>query len=390
MNPVYDHIVAIVFIGIMFVWAVSVVPQMSFNNIQAVSQQQLRNTELNVFDTLLLDTGKGHAGATQTTNWGSLNPFNEADIDRFGLASTSESTLFTLDPDKVQRLVQDSPMGGISYERTKELLGLQGYDFMFQIIPPFNVTNIDGTKIDQVNSPIQLSGQDMSYRVRVIYLDGRPIPNAAINATIVYTAGDTFYPPLHLMSTTDEMGFSTPNLITLQAEPYSITVILRVTVSDVATIVVSFGKQTNGIVDINMIGDKVILTEPKDPNNGAIWIMNMNYYSGDGSLPPLYQGGKTQENKVTTGIGCPFVAWERTFTGLKSLDPVLIVIDVSAVENGRRQLIVAGPYQNLLGYTVFEYGAPMPRTNSIVTAQRSVLISGMTYTAQLILWKNSL
>ena len=67
MNAVYGHIIAIVFLGIMFVWAVGVVPQMSYNNIQAANQQQLRNTELNVFDAILLDTGES---ATAATDWG--------------------------------------------------------------------------------------------------------------------------------------------------------------------------------------------------------------------------------------------------------------------------------------------------------------------------------
>ena len=133
MNAVYDHIFAIVFIGIMFVWAVAIVPSLSFNNLQSADQQQLRNMELNVFNSLLLDTGIGMNGSESTLDWGSVTSFNENMVTRFGLASSSEGAFYTLDPDKVQRLVGDNPMGNLTYKKTKELLGLDGYGFMLYL-----------------------------------------------------------------------------------------------------------------------------------------------------------------------------------------------------------------------------------------------------------------
>jgi hypothetical protein len=399
MNAVYDHMVAIVFIGIMFVWAVSVVPQMSFNSIQAVNQQQLRNMELNVFNSLLLDTGSAVNGSTNTKDWGSITPFSQNAVTRFGLSSVGESTLFTLDPDKVQRLT-DNPLGSISYERTKQLLGLEGYNFIFQILPPFNVTNADGTKIDMNNSPIDVwelqndAHPTLAYQARIVFLDGRPIPNATVQSTAIYTEGTNFEITGPITSKSNEMGIAHTSAA-LAFKPSSIMVIMKVSVADVATIVVTFGQILDDIVDINIVGDQVTLTEPKAPNNGAVWLMDMYYYSIEGGAQHLYTGGKDNANKLNTGSG-EFLNWTRNFNGLKSLDPVVMILNVYAVpdngelpENGRQDLVVAGPYQNLLGYTVFEYGPSNPGLSTIVSSQRSVIISGMTYTAQFILWKES-
>lgn len=389
MNAVYDHIVAIVFIGIMFVWAVGVIPAMSFNNIQAANDQQLRSTELNVFNTLLLDTGLALNGTVETPEWGSLNPFDESDVVRFGLALHQDSSLFSLDPDKVQRLVGSNPMGNITYAQTKELLGLDGYDFQLHILPPFNVTNVDGTNLD-ANSPIndaKLDIGELEYEVKVSYLDGRPIPNAVVHATTVYTKGQSFYILNPSVSSTDAMGILNNTATLAVIDPDSLMVALRVTVADVATIVVTLERQTSGIIDINVVNDEVILTEPKIPNNAAIWLMNMYYYSSSGSLPLLYPGGKIQENKVNTGQG-RFELWSKEFPGLKSLEPIFMVLDVEAVDDGRRQLVVCGPYQNLLGHTLFEFGPPHQGNSAAVRTQRSVVISGMTYIAELILWES--
>jgi hypothetical protein len=65
---VYDHIVATLIIGVIFVGAVVVLPAMSFVNIQAVDQQQLRNTAINLLNAMLLEPG-------EPNTWGSFDPF---------------------------------------------------------------------------------------------------------------------------------------------------------------------------------------------------------------------------------------------------------------------------------------------------------------------------
>ncbi|MBS7621407.1 hypothetical protein KEJ32_04775, partial [Candidatus Bathyarchaeota archaeon] len=165
VNAVYDHIVAILIICAMFTAAVIVLPQISIANIKAVDQQQLRNTALNVFNTMLLDTGLGFNGTELTTDWGSIEEWSEDKVVKFGLASSRDSSFYVLDPNKVQRLVKDNPLGYLSYNRVKEILELQDYGFYFKISPPFNVTNLDGTKIDATHPPITLTGSTLRYAI---------------------------------------------------------------------------------------------------------------------------------------------------------------------------------------------------------------------------------
>jgi len=389
VNALYDHIVAVIIVGVIFVSTVVILPAMSFINIRAVDQQQLRNIALNVFNTLLLDTG-------EPVNWGSVLNWSPEIVKRFGLASASASTFYVLDPDKVQRLVEGNPLGGINYTMVKELLGLEGYEFSFRIIPPFNVTNVNGTKIDDNHSPINetlLEEKVLQYAVKVCYPNGEPIPNAVIEAVVVYTDKNTFAIVSPKFTTTDSMGIGR-DTINLAFEPLHITVILRVSVANVATIVVTFGKNPLRFVDINAVGDSIVLTRPKDAPNAEVKLHKIYFFSADGTLVSLYNG--TKDDHFNTGVGSPFRLWNMTFPGLKSRNPVVFVINIETVppkdsgKHGNQEMVIAGPYQNLLGYTVFQYGSSPPTGRGAVSLRRSVIISGMTYVAELALWKESL
>src|SRR3989304_2800360 len=154
VNATYEHIVAILAVGAIFVATVATLPAQNFVNMQAVDQQQLRNTALNVFNTILLDPG-------EPSNWGSMDPFylNDFRIEKFGLASSHDRELYALDPDKVQRLAINNPLNYLDYNRARELLGLEDYGFNLRIIPPFNVTNIDGTSI-LTKTPLNVTGNN--------------------------------------------------------------------------------------------------------------------------------------------------------------------------------------------------------------------------------------
>ena len=389
VNAVYDHIFAIIIVGIIFVSAVVALPAMSLINIRAVDQQQLRNIALNVFNAILLDTG-------EPVNWGSVDPnWSPEIVKRFGLASASASTFYVLDPDKVQRLVEGNPLGGINYTVVKELLGLEGYEFSFRIIPPFNVTNVDGTKIDDNHSPINetlLEEKVLQYAVKVCYPNGEPIPNAVIEAVVVYTDKSNFAIESPKFTTTDSMGIGR-DTINLDFKPSHVTVILRVSVADVATLVVTFGKNPLRFVDINAVGDSIVLTRPKNKTNAEVKLHKIYFFSADGTLVSLYNG--TKDDHFNTGVGSPFRLWNKTFPCLKSRNPVVFVINIETVppkgsgEHGNQEMVIAGPYQNLLGYTVFQYGSSSPPERGAVSLRRSVIISGMTYTAELTLWKES-
>jgi len=380
VSAVYDHVVAILIVGTMFVGAVIAVPTMSFMNLQAVDQQQLRNVALNVFNTMLLDAG-------EPVHWGSIDPWSSSNVERFGLASAQESTFYVLDPDKVQRLVVGNPLGELTYSEVKELMGLQGYGFSLRIIPPFNVTNVDGTPIPE-RSPIVINGAQISYSVKVSYLDGTPIPNALVWSTIVYTSGTSFDATTRNSVPTNALGVCS-DTVTLDFAPQHVVVVLRVTVADVATLVVTFGTTPpDDVAHINFVGDTIILTMPDATPRGARWVDNIIPIGNEEDIEFLYNGTRANQDKLNYGA---WNVWRRSFNGLSSRNPVIFIFNFWTVikGEGRQEVLVAGPYQNLLGYTVFEYGGSVDASTSAVRLQRSVTISGMTYIAELWLWKES-
>ncbi len=380
VHAVYDHIIAIFIVGVIFVGAVVVLPTMSFANLQAVDQQQLRNTALNVFNAMLLDTG-------EPANWGSMDPFhtNDPRVKRFGLASAQDSIFYVLDPDKVQRLVVGNPLNYFEYDRVRELLELEDYGFRLRIIPSFNVTNVDGTVITS-KSPITIDGDELSYAVKVSYLAGSPIPNALTRATIVYTDGEDFSITSPEPVWTNALGLC-EDTFTLSFEPIQTVVVLRVTVAGVATIVVTFGTPPpNDIAEINFVGDTIILTMPDATPRGARWLDNIIPIGSEEDIQFLYNGTRdSEEDKLNYGAS---TVWSETFYGLRYLDPIVFIFNFWAVieGEGRQEVLVAGLYRAL--YDIFEFGGS-PQSNRVVKIQRSVIISGMTYTTELWFWKES-
>jgi len=387
VNAVYDHIIAILIIGVMFVSAVVILPTMSFTNIQAVNQQQLRNTALNVFNAMLLDTG-------EPIDWGSWRPFymNDPRVNRFGLASAQDTTFYVLDPDKVQRLVVGNPLNYCDYNRVRDLLGLKDYGFCLRIIPPFNVTF----------KSISVASNVLNYEADVHYLDGTPIPNAEIYATAVYTktqGNDLIFNvsqsgPFKSNSLGKCIG-TVPLEVT---DPDYYTVTLKVTVADVATLVVTSGQEFNNtIARINLVYDTIVLTSWKDPPNynvppnDAIWILDVVAFGSEGKLWHLLHKDKKGSSDFNSGSG-NFERWNRTFSGLHGFQPVILIFNFWAVDqvtgHGRSQVLIVTAYPNLLGTNIFEYGGD-PKSSDSVKIQRSVIISGMTYTAELWLWKES-
>jgi hypothetical protein len=94
MNPVYDHIAAMVIIGLIFVGAVVVLPALNMRDLLSMEQLRLRNTAINVLNSILLDAG-------YPNDWGlRVNGtfYFEADaVKRFGLASQATSNFYVLD-----------------------------------------------------------------------------------------------------------------------------------------------------------------------------------------------------------------------------------------------------------------------------------------------------
>ncbi len=384
VNAVYDHIVALLVVGAIFVSAIVVLPSISFVGLQTVDQQQLRNTALNVFNTMLLDTG-------QPVNWGALRNFqhNDPRVTRFGLASARYSTFYTLDPDKVQRLVVGNPLNYTDYNTVRNLLGLQDYGFKLRIVPPFNVTFMG----------IHAAGTILDYSVKVVYLDGKPIPNAKVAATAVYSKGkDNFNVSQGLFAYTDSLGFCNGVVPLGFSDPDYFMVTLRVTVADVATLVVNSGQVFNNtIAKVNMVYDDLILTTTKlppnynQPPNEQVWIYDIVAFDSQGQLWWLMDEGSKSTDKFNTGEGS-WTLWIRNFFGLHDFQPVVLIFNFWAIDpvtgQGRQQVMVVMAYPEILGTGVFEYGGTAAGA-STADVQRSVLISGMTYTAELLLWKES-
>ncbi len=379
VNPVFDHIVAILIIGVIFVGAVVILPTLSLTSLQAVDQQQMRNTALNVFNTMLLDEG-------QPSNWGALSRFqiNDDRVKRFGLSEAQEPTFYVLDPDKVQRLVQSNPMNYCKYEYVKGLLALPDYGFKLRIIPPFNAT-FDG--------PLVPVGTLLRYQIKVTYLAGDPIPNAKTEATVTYTSKTGGFGITQAIATfTNAVGIATGN-VTLNFVPDRWVVTARVTVSDVATLVVISSKTgPNTIADINLVYDQMILTRTKYSNesNENVWINNIVAYDSQGTVWSLYNSTvkNPQDHKLNTGS---FEMWKQTFFGLHGFNPVVLIFNFWAEDkstgNGRQFCLVVMAYPNLLGTNVFEYGGTPSTGEPVVKIQRSVVVAKMTYTAELWLWK---
>ena len=383
VHETYDNIVAILLVGLIFVGAVLLMPALSFSNIQSVDYQQLRNTAVNVFDSILLNPG-------DPIDWGSTQDFSVENVNAFGLAKYQNSHFYILDPDKVQRLKSGNPLGEITNEEAKELLNLDGYGFTLRIIPPFNVTNVDGTKITTENSPIDTSLLDVKechYNVKVSFLDGRPIPYAAVQSLVVYSNGSNFAQVGPSIEETNSLGICTDSL-SLSFVPTQVIVILTIDVAEVATLVVTFGSEMPNVVDINMVGDDIILTKPDNNPTGATIFINGVYVFKDDGTRTLFEDFKSKEKFTYTQSG-NYEEWIGNYPGVKYYEPSLVILCYDDTEGagGRQDFVVAGPYQNLLGYSIFEYGASPKISDNAVRIQRSVLISGMTYTAELVFWK---
>lgn len=386
VHEAYDNIVAILIVGLIFVGAVLIMPALSFSNLQSVDYQQLRNTAVNVFDSILLNPG-------DPIDWGSTQDFSPENVNRFGLAKYRDSRFYILDPDKVQRLKSGNPLGEMTNEQAKALLNLDGYGFNLRIIPPFNVTCADGTKISMENSPIDESYLNVNdnpichYAVRVRFLDGRPIANADVQCLLLYTDGDTYIQSDPQIKQTDSLGLCVDD-INLDFVPTQIIVILRIDVADVASLLVTFGKGTSDVVDINMIGDTIILTKPENVPTGATIFINGIYLFKQDAVITLFEDFQSKEKFTYTTSG-NFEEWVSNFPGISSYETSLIIINYDNTEGqgGRQEFIWAGPYKNLLGYSIFEYGTPPTNTDTAIRLQRNVLISGMTYTAELVFWR---
>ncbi len=380
VGELYDYIVSIVVVGIIFVSGVLAVPAISYVNLLHVDEQQLRNTALNVFDAILLGSGS-------PADWGSTFPFNQSDVSTFGLAYAGESSLYVLDTDKVQRLDEDSP-GYIKYEYVQDLLELKDYGFSLNILRPFAVDWNFNKTTSYVWFAVNVTRSQ----------DGRPIPNAEVVSTIIYSAKnetDEEAEPLVGLTTpksafTNVLGrcegnetIEIPDGLTLVRA----VAVLRVTVAGMSTIVVAEEDESTHVMKVSTFGDNITISFRNEsvPTSGARWIENVMMYS-EGTLMKIYEG--TSEEKITWGYG--YLQWFKTFLGLNAINPPLLIFTVSVPVKGegRIPVIVTGPFSFWDSSRIFSFGSDSEQSGNVaLKLRRYVVLSDMTYIAELTLWK---
>jgi len=372
---VVDHLVAVLVLGGLFVAGVVVVPNAVYVGFLSVDEQQLRNVAGGVLKTILLDEGC-------PVSWGSSSYFDAGGVRRFGLALSGADSMYVLDSDKVERLVVGNPVGFLEYARARELLGLKDYGFGIKIAAPFRV----------VVSALPSGGAyALKYEVSVALNDGKPVPNALVKGIVVYSrymggSGEDEKYSLGFVvvkSLTNELGRSVVEC-SVGAEYSDVVALFKATVSNVATVVFYRASSLpNNIATVNIVGDEAILTHPKyDPNENR-WIENVGLLT-DEELMSFYNGTKSD----ALNYGSNWL-WRKSFRGMKSLNPVLLIFNICAVEKsiGRKGVILVGPYPNYLGDRVVQYGG-VPQ-GATVELHTPVVISGMTYIVTFTLWREA-
>ncbi len=391
--------VGLIVTGIIAVSAVIVIPNLSYVNLLYVDQQQLRNIALGTLKTMLLDAG-------YPTNWGLLSNFDSSQVERFGLAHAGSSSFYVLDADKVQRLVVGNPTGVIEYEDIRTKLELQGYGFNFRIIPPFKVI-VNDVDFDGESNPITLANLTNGVKVSVTYNAGSPIPKASVEATLLYVLDKTNFTTTKAISSTDALGKCVLNLSDFspqidEDDEEDITdfiIVFKVTVADLTTITSSYmeGFEAQHIMNGSIIGENISIAIPEGPgwekgSSGTRWVKSVMVVNED-DIWNIYNGTQ-QDDTIKWSDSKESWGWSKLFSGLSYFNPLFIIFNLSvpgAGGLGRRFVLFLGPDPNWSGTRVEAFGDPTGTggASSAVKIQRDVVISGMTYIAELTLWKES-
>ncbi len=103
----------------------------------------------------------------------------------------------------------------------------------------------------------------------------------------------------------------------------------------------------------------------------------MQIFDGSGGNPP--------DLKITPGEG--YEVWNMTFAGLKATNPLLLLFTLR-VKNPDRLVIIAGPFSLWESSKIFSFGPDSEQFGDVaVKLRRYVVFSGMTFIAELTLWK---
>jgi hypothetical protein len=330
-------------------------------------------------------------------NWAQNVSFNADSVGRFGLALSSTSTMNVLDPNKVTRLVKTdewgrpNALGYLPAEKARILLGLQDYGFNLTIMAPFKVVSKDLASPTDPLNPTNAELKNIDYELAVALNDGRPVPNAQVYAFIVYsekvssTGTDEQYVTgiIREQKVTDAVG-KCKITKQLAGQISDVVMLLKVTVANLSTVTSVYRRGTprNDIAEISVVGDNVVMTTPPVTPKDNRWILG-GYALTEEDLLSVLTG--TQTDCINWGSSSQ---WVKNIPDLSRLNPLIMIFSFKAVDknSGRQGVLVVGPYPGCMGNRVLSYSCGNRRAES-VTLQRSVIISGMTYPVEFILWK---
>lgn len=386
VTATYEHIVIILLVGIIFVGTVVALPAINHSTFQSIDQQQLKNTAINVLNSILL-------GGGSPTNWGATIPTT---VEEFGLAKSSPFSKYVLDSDKVQRINQENPWH-LTREEVQDLLKLQGYKFNFTLYRPFKTIPL--LSIDRDNNKIDFGVTVMRSQ------DGAPIPNAEVSVTIFMSSLSEDSTSNYGPYTTDSTGRCF-DYMTIGPGVLSVIAIMEITVGGMSTIVVKQDSYVNlnEFIRIDTAGDIIRLslrTEEMEEETGIPPaerdITNIWAIKSDDRI-------EISDNieKITWGKGYEYV--EILCEGLSELDATALVIRLevvipssSPIEDlppsirGRTfPVYICGALNYDATDEIFSFGFDTPTETAVAQVRRFVVISDMTYIAELGLWKDIL
>ena len=392
VSEAIDHMVAIVVVGVIFVATVVALPAMNFSNIQTLDQQQLRNTALNVFDSILLNGGS-------PTDWGAIpsSDFDQDNIKLFGLASPNPLSKFVLDSGKVQRL--NTTYGpGMTIDRVRSLLNLQEYDFRLSLYRPFKVASYLNATVDTINLSVTTTRAE----------DGTPIPNAEVKVTIMVTASSLEknkttgeYDLDYKVFTagpykTDSAGKVQRDLSVPGLAGYMVNyaaAIMYITVGGMTTTVIAQNEnEVTKYIKVSVYGDTIDLSfrDESVDNPSERGVVDLRAFDFENFYSLFSPDGKPP--KITNGQG--WISWTYTYDNLRALDPQALVmvlqLTVPGAHDGfpaRRLVLIAGPFAFGDPSEIFSFGNDSGAEDVIAVMRRLVVISGMTYVAEIAFWR---
>jgi len=390
VNEAYDHIVAIVFVGVIFLGTVVALPAIAFTNLQTVDEQQLRNTALNVFETMLLSVGS-------PSDWGTTSideTFDPTKINTFGLAKSNPLSKFVLDIDKVQRIDPENPTGIVTYDDIRRLLNIEEYGFKLTILRPF-----------EVNWSLDIINNIVYYSVNVTRTEDKtPIPNADVTVSTtmgISTSSDgkkaAHYEIVKLdpvTKTTDVMGRCDGSQTGPGGTITHALSIMTITVAGMSTTVIAHTESPFiGIIKLTTSGDTITLSLPdemvgNDTRSSRI-IYNIDVYLSEGllSLYDRERDGTISNDHITHGSGWEF--WTFNYPGLRAMNPTALVfwIEVTLQGYGRVLIAVAGTMDLGESAEILSIGPESTNERVIAVMRRLVVISDMTYISAITFWK---